>query len=70
MSDVKGYRKLSEAEIQLMNEGKELGIKYGKFIEQLEQNPEVDKRWLAIGKTDIQKGQMAVIRSIAKPETF
>lgn len=29
-----------------------------------------DNRWLAIGKTDLQKGFMAVIRSIAKPTTF
>jgi hypothetical protein len=29
-----------------------------------------DPRWLAIGKTDLQKGFMAVIRAIAKPETF
>lgn len=29
-----------------------------------------DKRWVAIGKTDLQKGFMALIRSIAKPESF
>jgi len=74
---IKGYRDLSAEEIALMNEGKDLAQKVGAFIEKLEaaefaqtsdQTP--DKRWLAIGKTDMQKGFMAVIRSIAKPTTF
>ena len=74
---IKGYRDLSAEEIALMNEGKDLAQKVGAFIEKLEaaefaqtsdQTP--DKRWLAIGKTDLQKGFMAVIRSVAKPTTF
>ena len=74
---IKGYRDLAAEEIALMNEGKDLAQKVGAFIEKLEaaefaqtsdQTP--DKRWLAIGKTDLQKGFMAVIRSIAKPTTF
>ncbi|ENL6659401.1 MULTISPECIES: hypothetical protein [Klebsiella] len=74
---IKGYRDLSAEEIALMNEGKDLAQKVGAFVEKLEaaefaqtsdQTP--DKRWLAIGKTDLQKGFMAVIRSIAKPTTF
>lgn len=89
---IKGYRPLTEEEIALMNEGKELSILVGNFIEKLEairkpaeqqqatagegeksEEPriiEIDYRWLAIGKTDLQKGFMSVIRSIARPETF
>jgi hypothetical protein len=29
-----------------------------------------EELWLAIGKTDLQKGFMAVIRAIARPSTF
>ncbi|MBD0905749.1 hypothetical protein HA444_24340 [Klebsiella grimontii] len=74
---IKGYRDLSVEEIALMNEGKDLAQKVGEFVEKLEhaefaknslQLP--DKRWLSIGKTDLQKGFMAVIRSIAKPTSF
>ncbi|ELP0880833.1 Acb2/Tad1 domain-containing protein [Klebsiella pneumoniae] len=74
---IKGYRDLTEEEIALMNEGKALSEQVGAFVEKLnaaefaktsDQAP--DKRWLAIGKTDLQKGFMAVIRSIAKPTTF
>jgi predicted dehydrogenase len=32
--------------------------------------PDVDQRWVAIGKTDLQKGFMSLIRGIARPETF
>ena len=74
---IKGYRDLSAEEIALMNEGKGLAEKVGTFVEKLERAEFVknslqlpDKRWLAIGKTDLQKGFMAVIRSIAKPTTF
>ncbi|QUE99342.1 DUF7681 family protein [Klebsiella pasteurii] len=74
---IKGYRELSAEEIALMNEGKDLSEKVGEFVAKLEaaefaqSNLQVpDKRWLAIGKTDLQKGFMAVIRSIAKPRTF
>ena len=72
---IKGYRDLSAEEIALM--GKDLSEKVGEFVAKLEaaefaqSNLQVpDKRWLAIGKTDLQKGFMAVIRSIAKPTTF
>lgn len=73
---IKGYRELSQAEVDAMNEGKELAEKVGDWIKRLESAAaqeggyDPDKRWLAIGKTDLQKGFMAAIRSIAKPTTF
>ncbi len=67
---IKGYRDLSQEEIDAMNACKALAISVGGAIEHLEQQPDIDKRWLAIAKTDLQKGFMSLIRSIAKPETF
>lgn len=83
---ISGYRELSQEEIDLMNEAKELGEKLGSFVEKLSdavvppgQAPKVDGeqpgysvdgRWLAIAKTDLQKGIMALIRSLAQPTTF
>lgn len=77
---IKGYRDLSQEEIDLMNEGKELAEKCGEFIAKLEglahplhltdQVFEIDGRWVSIGKTHLQQGFMAAIRSIAKPTTF
>ncbi len=74
---IKGYRDLSQAEIDLINEGKALAETVGVFMDKLEKSDfaqtkeqEPDRRWLAIARTDLQKGFMALIRSIAKPTTF
>lgn len=67
---IRGYRDLSPEEVGKMNAAKGLAEQVGAFIETLESEPTLDKRWLAIGKTDLQKGFMAVIRSIAQPTTF
>ena len=67
---IKGYRDLSQDEIDLMNEGKELAEKVGEFVAKVKNAPNVDHRWIAIGQTNLQQGFMALIRSIARPESF
>jgi hypothetical protein len=67
---IKGYRDLSQEEIGLMNEGKELAAKVGDWVKKLEDMEGIDKRWVAIGKTEAQKAFMALIRGIAQPTTF
>lgn len=67
---IKGYRELSPEEIALMNTSKELAAAVGALVEVLEKTEGLDQRWLAIGKTDLQKGFMSVVRSIAQPTTF
>ncbi len=71
---IEGYRELNEFEINRMNQAKMLAEECRRMIDEWEKptsNMEVpDPRWLAIGKTDLQKGFMAIIRSVAKPETF
>lgn len=68
---IKGYRDLSQAEIDAMNEAKALAEQCGALIEKLKQtSPAVDLRWISIGQTQLQQGFMAVIRGIAQPTTF
>ena len=67
---ITGYRELSQDEINAVNKSKELANQVGDFIDELEKNGYVDKRWLAIAKTDLQKAFMSLTRSIAKPSTF
>ncbi len=67
---IKGYRDLTQDEIDLMNEGKELAERVGFYLASVNMTEGVDKRWVSIGKTHLQQGFMAVIRSIAKPATF
>jgi hypothetical protein len=69
---IKGYRELSATEIARMNEIKALGAKIGELVEALEVEGSAsgDPRWVAIGKTHLQQGLMALTRAIAKPEFF
>ena len=73
---IKGYRELNEVEIASMNKVKEIGIELGKLVASMkvERGHETeftpDPRWVSIGATDLQKGLMALTRSIAKPEFF
>lgn len=67
---IKGYRELNETEIDLMNQIKEKAAELGTLIEQLNENTDLDQRWVSIGKTDLQKGFMALTRAVAKPDFF
>ncbi len=67
---IKGYRELTEEEIILMNEGKILADQVGAYLDKINVTNETDRRWLSIGRTNLQQGFMAVVRAIAKPTTF
>lgn len=74
---IKGYRDLSQDEIDLMNEAKALSTQVGEFLDKVmltapdnKPSASIDQRWANIAKTDLQKGFMALIRSIAQPTTF
>lgn len=69
--DIKGYRVLSDNEIALINRIKAVGEQVRVLLEdELVSVSGLDTRWLAIGKTDLQKGFMALVRAVAKPEGF
>lgn len=67
---ISGYRDLSEEEIAVMNKIKTHGERLGLLVEELKSMESTDKRWLAIGVTDLQKGVMGLVRSVAKPTSF
>ena len=67
---ITGYRDLEQHEIDSMNKAKKLAVIVGELVEEMQGNPNLDQRWVAIAKTDLQKGFMALVRSIAKPESF
>ena len=67
---IKGYRDLTTDEIAAMNECKAMAVEVGLLCDKVQSMPGVDHRWLAIGIIDLQKGFMALIRGIARPETF
>lgn len=78
---IKGYRDLSQTEIDLMNEGKALAEQCGAWIAKLRQHNgqqtsdsppalALDQRAVSIGATELQTGFMWAIRGIAQPTTF
>jgi len=64
---ITGYRTLSDKEIDLINRIKAKGAELGELMDSI---MDVDPRWLAIAKTDLQKGFMSLVRAITKPEGF
>lgn len=67
---VKGYRELSQTEIDLMNKAKAVAEEVGRLVDEVGGTEGVDQRWVSIGQTDLQKGFMSLIRGIARPTTF
>lgn len=67
---IKGYRDLSQKEIDTINQLKDLAITVGNRVDEVMSMDDSDKRWVAIARTDLQKGFMSLIRAIAQPETF
>ena len=69
---IKGYRDLSQDEIDVMNEIKAEGERLSALCDKLTSalHPVSDGRWVAIGKTHLQQGIMALVRAVARPDSF
>lgn len=67
---IKGYRDLTEGEIKVINDLKEVGESLGAAIKILEDLKGSDKRCVALAKTNLQQGMMWAVRAIAKPDGF
>ena len=67
---INGYRELSQAEIDAMNEIKAKGAELGELVEKLRGTEGLDQRWVSIGATDFQTGLMALTRAVAQPTLF
>jgi len=63
---VAGYTAQSDATIALVNLNKQLEEQILRLLDELQ--GQADPRWLAIGRTCIEQGFMAVNRSIFRPE--
>lgn len=68
---IKGYRDLSQAEIDLMNKIKEVEREHVAHIvnEAKAAGNTLDQRFVAIARTHFQQGFMALVRAVAQPET-
>ena len=73
---IKGYRELTQDEINLMNKikskGEDLQVLYDEiiYVHAATAGHAIDVEWLSEGKKDLQKGIMCLVRSVARPESF
>jgi hypothetical protein len=67
---IKGYRDLTEVEIGAMNDCKLVAVEVGTLCDKVAGMAGVDQRWVAIAKTDLQRGFMCLVRAIARPDGF
>lgn len=64
---VAGYQPQSEAAVGLVNGNKQIEEILLRRLDELANCSDIDKRWLAIGRTSIEQGFMAINRSIFRP---
>ena len=79
---IKGYRDLSQAEIDMINKIKAAAESVHVLVQEMSHTkgePSAtapdgttapNARWIAIGQTDLQKGFMELTRAVAKPTSF
>ena len=65
---VKGYVPQSNENVRLVNENKLIEEEMLRRLDDLSVMPDIDKRWLAVGRTHIEQAFMAINRSVFKPE--
>lgn len=66
---IDGYRDLSQEEIDLINMIKTMERQSAELWRQVTNRTDTDQRWAAIGRTHLEEGFSAIIRSVAKPDS-
>lgn len=65
---VAGYTTQPDDKVLTVNENKQLEETVLKRLDALKANPDIDQRWLAIGRTHIEEAFMAINRAVFKPQ--
>jgi hypothetical protein len=63
-----GYRPQSDDKISIVNTNKQIEESVLRQLDALAAQGDIDKRWLAIGRTQIEQGFMAVNRAVFQPD--
>lgn len=64
---VEGYKPQSQFTIDVVNANKRLEEQCLRVLDSLALNADVDQRWLARGRTQLEESWMAINRAIFKP---
>jgi hypothetical protein len=69
-SETPGHHALSEQQRDLIVTIRLLGDGCARTLEVLQESGICDPRWLAMARTELQKGAMFAVRAVTKPEFF
>ena len=64
---VSGYKPQSDETVQLVNANKQEEELALRNLDSLAERADIDKRWLAIGRTHLEQAYMAINRAIFQP---
>ena len=65
---VPGHRPQNASAVALVTASKQAEERVLRMLDALAAHPDIDKRWLQIGRSAIEQGFMAVNRSVFRPE--
>ena len=65
---VHGYTTQSQGKIDVVNHNKQIEETILRLLDKMKTNPDIDQRWLAIGRTSIEQGFMAINRAVFQPQ--
>lgn len=65
---IAGYLPQSDDNVSLVNENKRMEEVILQALDALKDRPGIDLRWLAIGRTSVEQGFMAINRAVFRPE--
>ncbi|MBK1871557.1 DUF7681 family protein [Aestuariivirga sp. YIM B02566] len=64
---VAGYKPQSSDRVNVVNANKQVEEVVLRQLDAMKDDPSIDQRWLAIGRTQIEQGFMAVNRAVFQP---
>lgn len=64
---VAGYKPQSDDKVALVNQNKVLEERVLRVLDDLKQRTGVDQRWLATGRTQLEKAFMSINRAVFQP---
>ena len=65
---VAGYKAQSDSKVALVNQNKELEERVLRQLDDMQNSGLYDPRWIAIARTNIEQGFMAMNRAVFRPE--